>query len=73
MSLLLAVGAHAMLQRDISVAKGLINMGAVKSFKLLPNGEIIEILVRFDGLELPVEIGREIVHFVVLQQVFYMQ
>jgi len=73
MSLLLAVGARVMLQRNICVAKGLVNgsMGTVTSFKLLPNGEIIGVLVKFDGLELPVEIGRETVRFEVLKQVFF--
>ena len=62
-----------MLQKNISVHKGLVNgsMGYLCGFKTLSIGEIASVLVKLDGQELPYEIGKETVRFEALKQMFY--
>ena len=71
--LVLSIGARVMLQRNIAVDKGLVNgsMGYVKEFKSIPSGEIVNVLVQFDGQEQLTSIGRATVRFEALKEVYY--
>ncbi|KAK2727939.1 hypothetical protein QYM36_008421, partial [Artemia franciscana] len=72
-TLVLSIGARVMLQRNIAVDKGLVNgsMGYVKEFKSIPSGEIVSVLVQFDGQEQLTSIGRATVLSEVLNEVYY--